>query len=194
MRVRSPAIPSPPRVFPAGANNYEKNEPPGKKMRTLEVGGSTPSVDRSLRRKCEVDHFGRKLIGRSSSSRGEGATSVVHKPFRSFARGRPILERGRRKRAQGGRNQDAARGWIRAKKGNLKFASSSAAVGHGRQSVATGGRPQPRFGIVRRKRGQSGPESATPHVAGFAPRKAIPICLARRKTSAPHPPHCLVRW
>jgi hypothetical protein len=29
-------------------------------MRTLEVGGSTPSVDRSLRRKCEVDRFGEK--------------------------------------------------------------------------------------------------------------------------------------
>jgi hypothetical protein len=56
-------------------------------MRTLEVGGSTPSVDRSLRRKCEVDRFGRNLIGRSSSSRGEGATSVVDKPSHSFARG-----------------------------------------------------------------------------------------------------------
>jgi hypothetical protein len=58
-------------------------------MRTLEVGGSTPSVDRSLRRKCEVDRFGRNLIGRSSSSRGEGATSVVHEPFHSFAKGAP---------------------------------------------------------------------------------------------------------
>jgi hypothetical protein len=46
--------------------------------------------------------LGRNLIGRSSSSRGEGATSVAHKPFHSFAMGRPTLERGRRKRAQRG--------------------------------------------------------------------------------------------